>query len=170
MKTYHTQPHELTDDIPDADLAQAEALAWSYLGMSPGEPGHTLTPMLKERFVCVFHLQVEGDPEGAWIIGGEVPYLLFSDAELKSPMDAVALYAWFFFLWEKHEGVGSEENSLPDYRVPPDWEEFAFADLYKTRFKEMAIFMGTVLVRMNPDEVCHPEIRARCIRAGFIRE
>jgi hypothetical protein len=133
---------------------------------------HSLELHLHIHFLMVFHVtatEASGETFSCWLIGGNAPHLNFSDKEISTPIEAIALYAYYSTYWCAAKGVTDDEGNLPEYRVAPNWEMLDYWDkeaIYD--FNAMTMYIGTNLVYQNSEFVLHPDIRDKCVRRGWI--
>lgn len=164
--------HPLTQDIPDADPEQMEALTRSFLTHDGQLELENLELRLAIRFLNVFHFRgrywSDGEPYSGWVVGGNCPFLEFNDDEIETPMEALAMYSWFIMIWAMKKGVDDPPGSIPVYRVAPNWEPLSFFPGFdESRIGAITSFIGWKLVGEYLDEIRHPEVRARCIQRGW---
>ena len=127
------------------------------------------------RFLCVYHFEGYGvdtkERASGWVISGETPFLFLSDEEISNPFEALALYAWFELPWVRAKGVDDPPGSIPDYRLPPNWDLMTFNGSYETSgLSKVESFIAWKLIPAYQAEIVHPEIRERCKRRGWFRE
>lgn len=163
--------HPLTAEIADADPVLCEAWARDYIETFIGCALADLRMDLLARFIAVFHYRGVRDERalGGWIVTGNMPLLSLSDEEISTPIEALAIYAYFLIPWLDAKGQVAECDDLPDYRVPPDWQLLTLNGTYEdSRIDAITSFISWRLIEANESEIVHPEIREYCYRRGWL--
>lgn len=113
--------------------------------------------------------QATGQPCSGWVVGGRAPHLEISDAEVSTPIEALAIYCLYMADWSAAKGVLDAEGSVPAYRIPPDWSLLPYGPESKSwRLGHFLSFMEWNLVKKNAQHVLHPVIREKCTTRGWI--
>lgn len=141
---------------------------------SMGLGGISLSLELHIVSIAVFrfhgHLQSSVLHETGWIIGGEGVHLKLNDNEISTPIEALAVCDYYSTVWFRNKGVASDEESLPDYRVPPDWVKLDYWDRSQTEpFQNKLGAMGWNIVLQNREHLHHPDIVAMCHQRGWLQ-
>jgi hypothetical protein len=177
MKQFVVPQVSYLDEIPDADPQTLVPQVRGYLSVEMGIVADEVSIALLARCIAVYrykgHSGSDGDKFSGWVVCGNIPFLDFNDDEIKTPIEALALYVWFLSLWMRKKGKVDGE-SVPQFKVPPDWApltyEYGSANSYeKWRMGAVTNYVEWHLIPANEAHVVHPEIRDRCIRRGWIQ-
>lgn len=165
-------PSQYADFTP-VSQAETEELAKSLLQFLDVDHAE-LELSLLVHFVGVCHFKGKDRQTGrnatGWIVGGGLPHLELSDNEIKTPIEALAIYALYEKTWLDAKGIPKDDGSVPIYRVPPKWTPLTFSPGWEVwRMGALTSFLAWTLVRKNADALMHPEIRERCMRRGWIK-
>lgn len=105
-----------------------------------------------------------------WVVGGGLPSVMLSDADISSEYEALVIYWRLVLQWINRKGVLQEDGNIADFRVAPNWHLLD----YGTEYQELGItpqfskFLFGVLPH-HADKIVHPEIREMCLKSGWIR-
>jgi len=106
-----------------------------------------------------------------WVVGGFAPHLELSDEEIKTPVEALAIYALYMLDWVAAKGVQREDGSVPDYREPEQWEPLTYDHGFKRwHMGSILNFIAWSVLKHYQADLVHPDIRAMCVRKGWLTQ
>jgi hypothetical protein len=163
----------LIRDLPNVTKEQAETNAVSFLDHE-GLENISIELALHILFIAVFHFTAKqkgrDEPLTGWVVGGHLPHLELNDSEIKTPIEALAIYALYERVWLDAKGVQQDDGRIPPYRLAPDWNLVSYAtDLTRIRMGAMTSYIQWNILQANASHIRHEEIRERCIRRGFLQ-
>lgn len=169
---YNYVPFHGVAHIPDITAEEAEALCRSYLAWRCIQP-RIISPKLHMSFIAVFHIEgVElGSGEGAsgWVVGGRMPHRELSDDHIQTPIEALAVYAYFFPQWAKAEGKLKPDGSVPEFRIPPNWELLPFQPPIGDRdLAAVSGYLAWHLIGKNQEHLLNDDLREMCRKRGWL--
>lgn len=172
MRQYVVPDYPLTADIPDADPLLSESWARDFIENFIGCEIEELHFELLLRFLAVFRYRgrdADGAPTGGWIVTGNTPLLALNDDEITTPLEALAIYSYYLIPWCFAKGVVDDRGVLPDYRVPPDWEQLSYWDGFEdSRIGATTSYIEWKLIGENEGEIIHPDIREYCYERAWL--
>jgi hypothetical protein len=173
MKEYVFPTPPIVDNFPEVSLDEATARAQSFLDFI-GFEARELNCELYFRFMAVFRFRAACKTTNritsGWVIGGSAPHLRLSDEEISTPIEALAIYSFFLRHWADMKGVPQADGSVPEYRLPPDWELVTYEGFLETQLGSYQSYFSWVLAKANKDSIVHPEIYAMCEKRGWFYE
>lgn len=170
MKEYVFPTPPVVDSFPEISQDEATDRARSFLDFI-GFEARELTCELYFRFVAVHHFRglckTTQRVTSGWVIGGCAPHLRLSDEEISNPIEALAIYSFFERLWIDRKGVPEPDGSVPEYRLPPDWDLVTYEGFLESQLGGYVNYFSWVLASANKDSIIHPEIYTMGEKRGW---
>lgn len=159
-------------DMRAVSETEAAEMARTFLKAVGLEP-ICLQVVLSVHFVAVSHFQaldvVEGKKCTGWVVGGFMPHLELSDAQISTPIEAIAIYTSYFFDWLSAKGQSIDTGDVPVYRTAPFWEPLSYTPGYEDhRMGAITSFLSWHLIPSGMTDIHHPDIWEMCVRKGWI--
>lgn len=135
---------------------------------------NTYEPILTMRFIAVYSFCCDDasslSNDNGWVVGGNVPFLQLDDHLIKTPVEALAMYAWFLQPWLDAKGIDDPPGSIADYRLAPDWDFLDFNTTYESsKLGAIQNLISWNMLAQFQDELTSPEVRHRCELRGWIK-